>query len=119
MVPLNLAIDRYGAAPLAGDRQFTLAAVGADGGEAGLEATVLEEAFALGQYLAMSDDEKLSRPSFEGQQAGLGLGTDQVGYAYDAATDGALEYETLQLVPGQAAIRRSGNARYRSLLQVA
>jgi len=149
VVPLNLAIDRYGNAPLAGDRQFTLAAVGTGGGETGLEATVLEEAFALGQYLALSDDEKLSRPSFEAQQAGLGLGTDQVGYAYDAATDGALEYETLQLVPGQASLeeapsaqryvmtavvlegvvgtgaagqallRRSGNARYRTLQQVA
>jgi hypothetical protein len=151
VVPLNLTIDRFGNAPLGGARQFTLAALRADGGagELPLETTLLQDAFALGQYQGMSDEEKLGRPSFEARDAGLQMGTEQVGYEYDPATDGELEYETLQLVPGQpaepedgprvvyvmkagvlegvvgtgaagqATIRRSGNARYRTLQQVA
>ena len=93
--------------------------------------------------------QKLSRPSFEAQDAGLRLGTDEVTYEYDRAVDGEIAYETLILVPGQPAIaqppaakryvmaatvleavavtgaagqaplRRTGIARYRTFEQVA
>ena len=151
VVPLNVTIARFGNAPVSGENRFTLAAVRADGGggELPLAATMLQDAFALGQYLEMDDDEKLSRPSFEGQDAGLRLGSEEVSYQYDSLVDGEIEYETQLVVPGQApqedapsapryvmaatvleavavtgaagqaAIRRSGNARYRTLQLVA
>jgi hypothetical protein len=109
----------------------------------------MQESFGLAQYLEMTDDEKLTRPSFERKDAGLRFGTDEVSYEYDGVVDGEIEYETQLVVPGQpeaedqpsagvyrmtalvleavaltgaagqAAIRRSGNARYRGLEQVA
>jgi hypothetical protein len=99
-------IERYGNAPVRGADRFSLEAVRADGsgGELPLAVTRLKDAFALGQYQQMSDDQKLSRPSFEAQDAGLRLGTDEVTYEYDRAVDGEIAYETLILVPGQPAI---------------
>jgi len=151
VVPLNLTIDTFGNAPLSGENRFTLEAVRADGsgGELPVGVTTLQDAFALGQFQQMSDDQKLSHPSFEPRDAGLRLGSNDVAYQYDAEVDGEIEYETQLVVPGQAPIeegpstvryvmlatvldavvatgaagqaplRRSGNARYRSLQQVA
>jgi hypothetical protein len=151
VVPLNVRIDRYGNAPVSGADRFTLEAVRADGSSAALPLGVrrLQDAFALGQYQQMSDDEKLSRRSFEAEDAGLRLGSEEASYQYDSLLDGEIEYETQLLVPGQApeqeapsadryvmtatvfeavavtgaagqaAIRRTGNARYRGLQQVA
>ena len=151
VVPLNLTIDTFGNAPLSGGNRFTLEAVRADGsgGELPVGVTTLRDSFALGQFQQMSDDEKLSHPSFEPRDAGLRLGSNEVAYQYDVEVDGEIEYETQLVVPGQApieeapsapryvmsalvldavvatgaagqaAIRRTGNARYRSLQQVA
>jgi hypothetical protein len=143
VVPLNMTIDTFGNAPLSGSNRFTLAALRADGsaGELPLAATMMQESFALGQFQQMSDDEMLSRPSFEPRDAGIRFGTDEVAYRYDPLVDAEIEYETLMAVPGQdqvggspppvyvmsasaldsvvatgaagqAAIRRTGNARY-------
>ena len=61
----------------------------------------MREAFALAQYQEMRDEEKLARPSFETQEAGLRLGSETVAYAYDAVVDEAITYETELVVPGQ------------------
>jgi hypothetical protein len=142
VVPLNVQIERYGTAPVAGADRFTLDAVGTDGGAVSLGVTRLSDAFALGQFRVLSDDEQLTRPSFEQAEAGLRVGSDAVSYAYDGLTDGEIRYETQLVVPGQgplpepatrgyvmpatvfeavavtgaagqAAIRRTGPARYR------
>jgi hypothetical protein len=149
VVPLNVTIESFGNAPLSGANRFRLEAVGGEGVELPLEVTPIQEAFAMGQFQQMSDDEKLSRPSFEAQDAGLRLGSEEVSYQYDSLVDGEIEYETELMVPGQvaeegtpstpryvmaatvldavvvtgaagqAALRRSGNARYRDLQRVA
>jgi hypothetical protein len=145
VVPLNVTIDKFGNAPVSGERLFTVAAVRADGSEGKLPvtATTMREAFGLAQFVEMSDDEKLARASFEARDAGLRFGTDEVAYEYEAVVDGEIGYETQLVVPGQeengnepaggvyrmtalvleavaatgaagqAAIRRTGNARYR------
>jgi len=91
----------------------------------------------------MSDDEKLSRPSFERFDSGLCFGDDTLGYHHDRATDGTFGYEQRTIDPGatdsaarreeeqhlmsravfdavvglgaagQAPVRRTGAARYR------
>ena len=103
IVPLNRTIDKVGSAPVRGERQFTLHAIRADQatGALPLATTPVHEAFALAQYQEMSDGAKLSRPSFESQEAGLRLGTEMVAYAYDPVVDDAITYETELVVPGQ------------------
>jgi hypothetical protein len=151
VVPLNTTIEKFGNAPVGGERRFTLTAVRSDGSGAGLPvgASAMQDSFGLAQFVEMSDDEKLTRPSFERKDAGLRFGTDEVAYEYDGVVDGEIEYETQLVVPGQAEaedqpsagvyrmtalvleavaltgaagqapIRRSGNLRYRRLEQVA
>ena len=103
IVPLNRTIDKVGSAPVRGARQFTLHAIRADQatGALPLATTPVHEAFALAQYQEMRDEEKLARPSFESQEAGLRLGTETVAYAYDPVVDDAITYETELVVPGQ------------------
>ncbi|MCM3874150.1 MAG: hypothetical protein ND895_25970, partial [Pyrinomonadaceae bacterium] len=69
VVPLNLEITRFGQAAPAGARQFRISSVSL-GGENQTTETV-KEFFAPAEYFEMSDDEKLSRPSFEAMTAGV------------------------------------------------
>ncbi len=74
VVPLGLEIARFGNATPAGERQFTLGVVGADGRlrtrpEEGVEP--VSDHFAPGQFRTMSDDEKLTAPAFERLQSGI------------------------------------------------
>jgi hypothetical protein len=113
-----------------------------------LPSTALQDAFAPAQYQEMRDDEKLARPAFEAQDAGLQFGVDQVAVQDEGLPDAVIAYETLLIDPtrpadpvavptpyvlsqtvldavvslgaaGQAAIRRTGSARYRTLESVA
>jgi hypothetical protein len=146
VVPLNMTIETFGNAPLSGGNRFTLEPRRSDGspGELPLASALFQDSFAIGQFLRMSDDERLSRPSFEAKDAGIRFGTDDLAYHYDPLVDADIEYETQMVVPGQeetgeqpappayvmkgaildavvatgaagqAAIRRTGNARYRT-----
>ena len=147
VVPLNRPVTRFGNAPLAGGTTtFTVAASGIDNTQLHMPSTMVRDAFALAQYQEMSDEEKLARPAFETQDAGLQFGVEQAAYQYEALTDTAISYETLIIDPtrpaekqsepyvlpqtvleavvilgaaGQAAIRRSGSARYRAMERAA
>jgi hypothetical protein len=147
VVPLNRPVMRFGNAPLAGGTTtFTVAASGIDNTQLHMPSTMVRDAFALAQYQEMSDEEKLARPAFETQDAGLQFGVEQAAYQYETLTDTAISYETLIIDPtrpaekqsepyvlpqtvleavvilgaaGQAAIRRSGSARYRALERAA
>jgi hypothetical protein len=144
VVPLNMTIDTFGNAPVTGANRFTLEPRRADGtaGPLPLATTVTQDSFAIAQFVQLSDDERLARPSFEPKDAGIRFGTDDVVFHYDPLVDSNLEYETLIVVPGQeeqpqqpvgstyvmkaavldavvitgaagqAPIRRKGNARY-------
>jgi hypothetical protein len=94
VAPLNRRIEKFGNRRLeAGARAYAVAAVRADGG-APVSATPVTDVFALGQYQEMSDDEKLSRPSFEAFDSGLRFGSEDFTYHHDPATDATVEYET-------------------------
>ena len=54
----------------------------------------------------MSDDEKLARPAFETQDAGLQFGVEEVAYQYEALPDTAIAYETLIIDPTRPAEKR-------------
>ena len=73
VVPLNRPVTRFGNVPLAAPTTFTVEA-SAPQCAAPLPSTAVRDAFALAQYQEMSDDEKLARPAFEPQDAGLQFG---------------------------------------------
>ena len=89
VVPLNMTIDTFGNAPVSGANRLTLEPRRADGsaGELPLSFNVTQDSFGVAQFLRLSDDERLSRPSFESKDAGLRFGSDEVDYHYDPLLD--------------------------------
>jgi hypothetical protein len=147
LVPLNRPLTKFGNAPLAGGTTtFTIVASDTNNAQLLMPSTLLQDAFAPAQFQEMSDDEKLTRPAFETQDAGLQFGVDEAAYQYEALPDTAITYETLIIDPtrpaetvtdtkpyvlpqtvldavvsfgaaGQASFRRRGSSRYRALEQ--
>ena len=91
VVPLERTLDRFGTSVPSGARRFriTLATIG------GVRTTLtaLQDRFAPAQFTALSDDAKLSAPSFEEMTSGAALGAD--GYATGAAVNVSVVYEQL------------------------
>ncbi len=71
VVPLETKLDRVGRSPVSVPR-VNLGAPSV-GGMAAKAVSHAEDLFALGQYVDMTTDEKLSRPAFERRPAGLAL----------------------------------------------
>lgn len=76
VVPLMLAIRRYGNAPIQGASFFCASFLLVDGRSLDVDGTPIEsellwEQFALAQYQNLSDEQKLAGPSFSAQPAGL------------------------------------------------
>ena len=96
VVPLDIDISRFGQAAPAGARRFTISSVSLSGQNQ--PAQSIRDFFAPAQFLEMSDDEKLSRPSFEPMAAGVSIGSD--GFAFSANAEdwleiAAIEFETI------------------------
>jgi hypothetical protein len=92
---LNLDITRFGQAAPAGVRRFTISNVSLGGQNQTLQP--VREFFAPAEFLEMSDNEKLSRPSFEAMTAGVNMATNEFAFTTEP-TDWleveAIEYET-------------------------
>jgi hypothetical protein len=71
VLPLELELRRFGSAPLAAPRRYRIAR--AWFGATEVTRTPTTDQFAPGQFLELTDDEKLSRPSFETFEAGVTL----------------------------------------------
>ena len=137
LVPLDLAIDRVGAAPLSGATTFAI--TGFTVGGSGVAHVSLQEDFAPAQFFNLTDTEKLARPSFEPHDAGASLGA--IPATCGAALSKTIAFETFYVdtpsgtprpdaaprsdlffvdllaiaefgASGGAAIRRAGTARY-------
>ncbi|WP_415919521.1 DUF6603 domain-containing protein [Tateyamaria sp. SN6-1] len=95
VLPLDVTIERFGTFDPGATRHFRLHAVrlrlgGRDVALEAEDATRLTEPFAPAQFFEMSDDEKLSAPSFEPMTAGIsGYGTQAVTLPFVGATPGA------------------------------
>lgn len=103
IVPLGLAIAKFGAAPPQGDALFTITATTVDGNTA--TTVPLNDAFAPAQFLDLSDDEELSSPSFESFNAGVTVAQSAVtvgeAMAGSAAIERNVQYETFLIdTPG-------------------
>jgi hypothetical protein len=94
VVPLNLDISTFGQAAPAGARRFT---IGVSLGGQNQTPQTITDFFAPAQFFKMTDDEKLSRPSFELMAAGVGFGSNDVAFtavAGDWLEVKAIEFET-------------------------
>jgi hypothetical protein len=88
VVPLGIRVTKYGNAPIVGGaREFRVAQV--EVGSRIVNTAAVRDHFAPGQYKDMTDDEKLSSPSFEMLQAGVSIGADepQCGTAVSVAAE--------------------------------
>jgi hypothetical protein len=94
VVPLNLGrdIDKFGDAPVAGARRFSVTRVAIGGGEQPTSPVV--DDFAPGQFFDMSDDARLASPSFEAMQAGLRVGSTAFALDFARRVESPLAYET-------------------------
>jgi hypothetical protein len=144
VVPLDIDISKFGSASPAGARRFSVSLAGGS-----QPAQPVRDFFAPAQFFEMTDDEKLSRPSFESMNAGLGFGSNGVDFtanADDWLEISSIDFETITIdkdtdesrssgpdklytltpallakqsrfgAAGSAGLRRTGRAKYRSVV---
>jgi hypothetical protein len=96
LVPLERVLDRFGGDVPTGARQFRIAAATLAGDPAQTEP--LDDLFAAAQFSALTDDEKLSQPSFTPMVSGARIGEHDVAFGQPVAVE--LDYEQIT-VPAQ------------------
>ncbi|MFG1837304.1 DUF6603 domain-containing protein [Micromonospora sp. NPDC049175] len=89
VAPLERTLDRFGAGVPSGARRFRITQATVGGVRTTL--TPLPDRFAPAQFTTMSDDVKLSAPSFEAMTSGAALGAD--GYTTGAPVTVGVVYE--------------------------
>src|SRR5213078_464312 len=92
VAPLNMDISRFGQAAPAGARRFTI--TGANLGGQDQTSLPVRDFFAPAQFIELTDDQKLSRPSFETMDAGISFGSDALSFTSD--TTDWLEVKTIE-----------------------
>jgi hypothetical protein len=75
VVPLGLSLDKFGDTLVAGTRRFDVTRVTV-GGEAVAAPKLVQEHFARGQFLNTTEEDKLTKPSFEEMSAGVEFSSD-------------------------------------------
>jgi hypothetical protein len=97
VVPLGLDIERFGTTKVQGPTRFDLQEVRL-GDHAVAAPKAVTQPFSRSQFVEMTADQKLTRPSFEPLQAGVAVGTDHYKVSSDQVP-GDLDYETHILEP--------------------
>ncbi|HWP55272.1 MAG TPA: DUF6603 domain-containing protein, partial [Pyrinomonadaceae bacterium] len=98
VVPLELQIAKFGDAQPADANLFTISGFSVNGNSVHFDR--VKDSFAPAQFLNLSDDEKLTAPSFEPMVAGVSAGNDTFIFTSnndDIITDNAIEFETIIL----------------------
>ena len=94
VVPLNVKIDRVGSQKPSDASKFDLSVDDTIPASLTRNAYVKEQ-FAPAQYFEMSDDEKLSRKSFEKLDAGITLSNEENALKFSYFVKRELDYETI------------------------
>jgi hypothetical protein len=118
VVPLNTTgpIDRFGDAPVSGERQFTIRGVSINRvDEDKRRLQTLREDFAPAQFFDMPDERKLTSPSFVPMDAGVQIGSPAHDFKLTQCVRSPLEYET-KLIDRAAA---AGTPRVKNLARYA
>jgi hypothetical protein len=95
VVPLGLTLEQFGDGGITGPNRFDLAALTV-GGQVITQRAALREHFARAQFIKMTDDEKLTRASFEEMDAGVEFSSATFHVSANALTTD-MEYETAYL----------------------
>src|SRR6185295_16071315 len=98
VVPLELRIAKFGDAQPADTNLFNISGFSVNGNSVHVDR--VKDSFAPAQFLNLSDDEKLTAPSFEPMVAGVSAGNETFLFTAnndDIITDGAIEFETIIL----------------------
>jgi hypothetical protein len=82
VVPLDLPITKYGNATPSDGTEFAIPSVQINGQAENIQ--TFKDYFAAGQFLTLSDADKLSRPSFEKYDAGLNIGSSAITQGQDS-----------------------------------
>jgi hypothetical protein len=106
-IPLQLQLERFGAARPTGDTVFDLVALAAG---APLVGEALQTEFAPAQFLALSDDQRMSAPAFERHKSGLRADAKAL-VAFSRTVSRDFGYESG--VRDAAALEEAANARAR------
>jgi hypothetical protein len=94
VVPLETTVVRVGANPVpAGQQRVHFGVPQINASPAGVISPV-DDLFAPGTFLELSDDQKLSRPSFEPMMAGVRMRAPGEDAPFDASREATLRYET-------------------------
>jgi hypothetical protein len=93
LVPLGVEVSRFGGVAPAGARRITIDRVEIAG--RAVSGTPVLDAFAPGQFMEMTDDEKLSAPGFEQYQSGASASGDAIATGRGVPLDADLGYETI------------------------
>jgi hypothetical protein len=94
VVPLETVVSRVGANPVpAGQQRINFGVPQINGAPAGALSSVTD-LFAPGAYLDLSEDQKLSRPSFEPMMAGARMRPPGESAPFDGSREADLRYET-------------------------
>ena len=110
VVPLELEIAKFGDAKPADANIFTITGFSVNGNSVQFER--VKDCFAPAQFLNLSDDEKLSAPSFEPMVAGVSAGDDTFIFTTNTAdiiTDDAIVFETIILDKASNTKSKSAN----------
>lgn len=107
VVPLDFDISKFGQSAPAGAHRFSITAdlTGHD-----LETHTVPDFFARAQFVEMSDDEKLSAPSFESMVAGITMSSDEFTFGTNPPEwieVNAIQFETWILDEETNKLRRS------------
>lgn len=97
ILPLGIALDKVGNAPITGHDKFEVEKItmeNSEGEEEALEISGIYEHFSRGQYQKLSSSEKLSLPSFEKMKAGVSTDNDDF-EIFGEIEETPLEYETI------------------------
>jgi hypothetical protein len=101
-LPLELPITRYGAARPAPYTPTTFAVTSLAVGGSALPGIPVTDDFAAGQFVELSDDERLSRPGFEAMPSGATSGMPRYRWPVDAG--GAPVQATVELAYDEAVV---------------
>lgn len=93
VLPFNLILQKFGNGPISGDDDYRITELQINEESVDIgKLNYVKDYFAKAQFIKMSDTEKLSRPSFEKEDANILIGSDDIRMGSAVKYD--LEYET-------------------------